>query len=267
MHRWSKYSLTTENIGIYEEIFEGLHIIDCHTHIGLDADGYKLNTTGLLKKMKESGVDISIVFALNEPGTTKDFHHSNDKIGAACKQHKDKLIPFMRLNPHHPWKHEFKLRMEQGFKGVKLHPRSQNFKIGSRKAMDIYAACSDNQLPVLIHAGMGLENIADDVFKMCKTYPKLKVILGHAAFVDMDNVIKKVGHKENVLFDTSSLRLFDLYDLIKKLDHHKIAFGSDIPYYDVDWAMQGLIDTAIMLRKRAHQIRKIMGDNVRKWFR
>lgn len=266
MHKWSSYSLTSENIGIYEEIFENLKIIDCHTHIGRDKDKHVLSADRLIKEMKKSNVNKSIAFPLNDPKSSGNFNEPNDAIFLASKVYKDKIIPFFRLNPHKPWKEEFNTRVEQGFKGIKLHPRSQRFKITSARAMRIYKAAEKKNLVILMHAGFGLEEIADDLLEITKKFPKLRLIIGHAGFVDLDNVIKKVAKMENVIFDTSTLKIFDLFELLKKVDYKKIAFGSDIPYYDIDLALQGLIDSAIIVGKTSNQIRKILGGNILRWF-
>ena len=131
MHKWSKYSLTTENIGLYEEIYENLIIWDCHTHIGVDKDGHTISTAQLVRKMDEAKVDTSIIFPLNHPGENKLFTKPNDIIHRAYKKYPKRFIPFCRLNPNARWKKEFDRCIDLGFKGVKLHPRSQDFKMTS----------------------------------------------------------------------------------------------------------------------------------------
>ena len=266
MHKWSSYSLTSENIGIYEEIFENVKIVDCHTHIGKDVDGHKMSADSLIRKMDSSNVNKAIAFPLNDKNHSINFNESNDAILLAAKVYQDRFIPFFRLDPNKKWKEEFEVRLEQGFKGIKLHPRSQNFKLTSSKVMRIYEECEKNKLAILIHTGFGLEEVAEDLLTMSKRFPKLKIIVGHAGFVDLDNVIKKLAKRENIIFDTSSLKIFDLFDLLKKVDYQKIAFGSDVPYYDIDLALEGLIDSAITVGKTAYQIKKILGGNISKWF-
>lgn len=265
MHRWSKYSITSENIGIYEEIFENVQIVDCHTHIGKDEDGHALTADRLIKLMDKSRIDKAIAFPLNDPRNNRTFTEPNDAILLAAKVYENRIVPFFRLNPNVGWKNEFKLRVEQGFRGVKLHPRSQNFGLTSKKAMDVYEECEKNNLIILTHMGFGLETVADDIKKIAKKFPKLKLILGHSAFVDIQDVIKKTSHLDNVLFDTSTVKMFDLFDLLRKVDYRKIIFGSDIPYYDIDLALEGLIDAAITVGKTANQIKKILGGNITKW--
>ncbi len=266
MHKWSSYSLTSENIGIYEEIFENVKIVDTHAHIGKDMDGHSISADRLIKSMDSANINKAIVFPLNDKNHSVNFNESNDAILLAAKVYNDRFIPFFRLNPNEKWKEEFDTRLSQEFKGIKLHPRSQDFKLTSSKVMGIYEEAEKNNLVILMHTGFGLEQVADDLVEITKKFPKLKIIVGHAGFVDLDNVIKKLGKKENIIFDTSSLKIFDLFDLLRKVDYQKIAFGSDVPYYDIDLALEGLIDSSITVGKTANQIKRILGGNISKWF-
>jgi len=264
MHKWSKYSLTSENIGIYEEIFENVKIVDCHAHVGRDKDGHSMTADKLIRLMDKANINKSIIFPLNE--LNANFTQANNNILLAHKFYKDRFIPFFRLDPNISWKDEFKLRVEQGFKGIKLHPRSQNFAVTSAKVMEVYEEAEKSGLAIMMHTGFGLENVGDDINTICKTFPKLKFIIGHSGFVDIDNVIKKAGKKDNVIFDISTIKMFDLFDLLRKVDYNKIAFGSDAPYYDIDLALECLVDAAITVDKTAYQIKKILGGNISRWF-
>ena len=267
MHRWSKYVLNSESIGLYEQIFENLVVVDAHAHIGKDKDMHRMGPEKFIKQMNTSRVDKAIVFPLNDPRDNQNFIIPNDIIYKAYKKYPERLIPFFRLNPHTHWKEETEKRISQGFKGVKLHPRSQEFGLTFSKAMKIYEKAQDENLTVLVHTGFGLGNISAQIKEITDTFPKLKLILGHSAFVDMENTIKKVGNKENVLFETSTVKIFDLFELLERVDYHKIAFGSDLPYYDIDLALEMVIDSAVILKKTPHQIKHILGLNIMKWFK
>ncbi|MBN1156226.1 amidohydrolase family protein [Candidatus Woesearchaeota archaeon] len=267
MHRFFKYSITSENIEAYEQIFENANIFDCHTHIGVDKDKHYLTAEMLVKSMKDSNVNKAVIFPFN--GLTdsySNFRKANEVILKASARHPEKFIPFFRLDPHKEWKKEFNLRVRQGFRGIKLHPRSQNFPITFSKALDIYDACQQNNLVLLIHAGFGIESAAEDLLSISRSFSDLGIIVGHSGFLDLENVITKLGGRKNIFFDTSTLRIFDLFELLKKVNYRKISFGSDIPYYDIDLALEGLVDSAIMVSKPVQQIRAILGENISRWF-
>ena len=263
---WSKYSITSENIGLYEEIFENITIIDCHAHIGVDKDGHRMTAKESIRMMDREKINKAVIFALNDPRDDRHFHVPNEEILLASRAYPGRFIPFFRINPRSDWQAELRLRASQGFRGIKLHPRSQNFGIVHRRTMAVYGAAEKSNLPVMLHTGFGLERIADDILKIITAFPNLRIILGHSAFPDLGNTISKIGKSRNVLFDTSTCRIFDLFDLMKKLDFSLIAFGSDMPYYESDVALQGVIDSAITVGLTSKQIRGILGGNAAKWF-
>lgn len=268
MHKWSKYSLTSDTIGLYEEIFEDLFIFDAHAHIGMDKDGSKMSVEALIKAMKESHVISAIIFPLNDPVHYKDFAKPNNVVLAAHKKYPKNLIPFFRLNPNFNWEDEFDRCVSLGFRGIKLHPRSQNFEIGSAEATKIYRRAEEKKLVVLMHLGIGTEEgkIADKLLTITRKFPKLRLILGHGAFVDLDNAIKKLGRTKNVLFDLSTMQIFDLFTLMSHVNEKKLVFGSDIPYYDIGISLEAVIDTALMLNKSPSQIQDMLGNNLLRLF-
>lgn len=254
-----------ENKEAYEAIFSNVVIVDAHTHIGADRDGHGINEKRFIRDMWRCGVNKAIVFPLNEPRQT-NFSKANDRILRFYGQYPDKIIPFFRINPKTDWKKEFGKRILQGFRGIKLHPRSQHFEIASREAMKIYEKAEKLRLPIMMHTGFGLGNIANDIEKIANAFPKLKLILGHSAFVDFENTIEKVRGNNNILFDTSTLRIFELMQLLNSVDYSKIVFGSDVPYYDFDLALEMVVDTAIISNKNPNHIKAILGGNISRWF-
>ncbi|MFH1978433.1 MAG: amidohydrolase family protein [Candidatus Aenigmatarchaeota archaeon] len=262
MERWAHYSPGKENAKFYERIFENVVIVDSHAHLGIDLDGYKTDVRGLIKSVKKQKIDKTIIFPFNDPKPGKAFSAPNDRIFEAYMKHPKHIIPFFRLNPKYAWKKEFDTRLRQGFYGVKLHPNAQKFKISSKHVLNICKEAEKEKLPVLMHTGLGLSKIGDSVDKLVKACPNLKLILGHAAFVDMAYTVKLLDGNPNVFFDTSTLKIFDLFQLIQTVSHKQILFGSDYPYYNQTLAMEMLIDTALILNKTPSQIKEILGKNI-----
>jgi len=172
------------------------------------------------------------------------------------------LIPFFRLNPHWKWEKEFSLRLEQNFKGIKLHPRAQHFDLTYSRVMKIYEKAEENSLAVLIHTGIGLGNIVEKMEKIAKTFPKLNIILGHSAFVDIEEAIKRLKKYNNVYFDTSTIKIFDLYDLLSAVPASRIVYGSDMPYLDMQYSVEAIIHTCIILNVSLKKMEMIFSKNL-----
>jgi uncharacterized protein len=267
MAAFAKYFIESENIGAYEQIFENVTIIDSHTHVGVDVDGHKMTAASLLKTMKSNDINKSIVFPADDPRAGKTFSFPNERILRAYRYAPDFFIPFFRLNPNYNWKQEFDKRVSQGFRGVKLHPRSQDFQIDSPKAMKLYGQMEKTNLILLIHTGFGVDTAASELAKVAKAFPKLKILVGHGGFADLDNVINALSGLDNVMFEISTMRIFDLLELLNRVPVRNIVFGSDIPYYDQTLALQVLVDAATLARKHPNQIKQMLGENVERWLK
>ena len=263
----SKYFIENENIGLYEEIFDNVHIIDSHVHIGLDREGQRLNRLSLLKQMRGNGIDKAIVFPFDDPRAGKDYNYPNERILEAFHKDPTTLVPFFRLSPKNDWKQEYERRAAQGFQGIKLHPRSQNFGMTCPEVMELYERMEKDNLITLIHAGFGLDYMADDLLKIARTFPKLRIIVGHGGFPELERVIQLLKDKDNVAFETSTMRIFDLVELISNVSYKKIFFGSDAPIYDQTLALQMLVDSAALAKQKPNQIKSMLGENVQRWLR
>ncbi|MBI2664063.1 amidohydrolase family protein [Candidatus Woesearchaeota archaeon] len=263
----SRYFIESENIGIYEQILERIDIIDAHAHVGVDRDGHKLSAAELVREMKSNDINQAIIFPQDDPAAGRTFAKPNERILRAYKFSPKKFFPFFRLDPNHDFAAEFAKRVDQGFRGIKLHPRAQNFEIASQKAMKLYEKAEKANLILLIHAGFGLDSIAESFSMVAKTFPKLRILVGHGAFPDLEDAVRLLGSRESVMFEVSTMRIFDLLELLKHLPADRIVFGSDIPYYNQTLSLQALIDSATLAGKQPHHIRKMLGENIQKWLK
>ncbi len=263
----SMYSGDGKISDAYKEILDNLFIFDAHTHVGKDKDGVSISGKKLLKEMDYYGINTGLVFALNNPDDNKVFKEANDDVFKASKDSEGRLIPFFRLNPRFKtWKEEANRCLELGFKGIKLHPRSQRFDMVGEQAREVYAFAEKNNLPVICHVGLGIDDAAEQVVKINTEFKKMRFIIGHSGYVDIFNMTKKCKNMNNILFDTSTVNVFDLFHLMSEVDTKKIAFGSDIPYWDMGLSLEMCIQTALSLKKSTTAIRDILGGNLLKWF-
>ncbi len=262
MFKWAEFFVNTGSIEVYERL-DDAKIQDAHCHLGIDQDGHRMSTKTLLKKFDDGGIQKGVIFPLNDIIKQKCFEISNDRIYKAFSEYPDRFIPFFRLDPNSPvWKEEFERRVSQGFRGVKLHPRSQKFRIDFSEAKKIYELAEMEGLPMLMHVGFGLEDNTDKLLSIIKEYPDLKIILGHSAFVDIVNVLDSVFKNKNVFFDTSVVKLYDLFFLMERMNPKRILYGSDIPYGEINFAVQSIVSVAVALGLNTNSIKDILGGNL-----
>lgn len=268
MFDWARYTVSNETVAIYDEISENLSITDAHTHIGLDKSGYKVTIKNLINELKKTEIDKCISFPLNDP-FDKTFKRPNNLIWKAYKTYPKKIIPFFRLNPHSKWKEEFDRCAKMGFRGIKLHPASQDFSLSMPQIKEICKLAENERLPLIIHTGIGMENrsLSNQLAELAKEFKQIKIILGHSCFVDLENVVKLVSKKKNFVLDTSATSVVDLIEIFEKVDYKSIIFGSDYPYYFMNLSLECAVNTAIVSRLSVEKIRKILSENIWKWIK
>ncbi|NQU98181.1 amidohydrolase family protein [Candidatus Woesearchaeota archaeon] len=254
-----KYPWNKQISKIYKLIIKDSPIVDSHVHLGLDDDGEATTPEGIIREMNKMNVTRSAIFPFSNPDREDDFHKPNQRIFDACKKYPDRFIPFFRLDPKKKWKKELELRVKQGFVGIKLHPVRQKFRIDSKDSVEIFKRAKKYNLVVLIHTGLGMSELSQQIKSLLAKVPDVKIILGHSAFVDMNKVIKAVKDKPNVYFEISAIRVFDFYNLITNISSKRILFGTDYPFYNLPLTIELLIGVALTYKKNINLIKNMLG--------
>lgn len=241
-------------------------IFDAHSHIGEDLDGRGMSASGMRERQDAAGVTRSIVFPLNDPDAAEDFSGPNDILWEAYEQFPEHFIPFFRLNPHNDYDPEFRRCVERGFVGLKLHPTSQRFDLDDPRAVRLFKRAAEADLPVIIHAGFGMRRIVEPLLPTLESTPNLRLLLGHAAFVEVLEAVRAFAPYPNVLFETSVARAAEVYTLLTNLDPSRVVFGSDIPYGDLPSTLYAVVASAKEAGISDADLRKILSSNMRRWF-
>lgn len=256
--------------GIWEwvqaQIPPGVEVFDAHAHIGVDVDGREMTAAGMRARMQAAGVARSIVFPLNDPNARDDFAAPNDVVWDAYEEYPEFFVPFFRLNPHHPYLAEFKRCVARGFKGLKLHPVSQKFELDAPPLRQLFQLAAEADLPVLIHTGFGMQRVVKPLEQALQRSPELRIILGHAAMVEVLAAARVFEEYPNVLFETSTVSAQDLYLLFESADAGRICYGSDIPYLDIPSTLHATVGAARAAGLSDMELSGVLSGNIRRWF-
>lgn len=130
--------------------------IDVHTHLGQVWGARRpLSVDELLRWMDGNGVMQAVVMPLISP-ESYDYVISTDFVLAETRPHRDRLIPFCALDPRTVELQgvEKKIAMLQkyvdaGARGFGEH--KCGLSIDDPRSMEIYHACGELKLPVLVH--------------------------------------------------------------------------------------------------------------------
>lgn len=249
----------------HRAVLEGIDVWDIHGHVGCDIDGRQMAAAQRVEQLDVLGLARSVVFPMNDPRQGFCFEHPNDLIWEAYQAFPDRLIPFFRLNPNFASRVEYERRVAQGFRGIKLHPRSQSFRIAQPEAMAIYGWAEADGLPILVHTGRGASQIVEDVKRVVDAHPALRLILGHSAAQELPHCCATCHSCDWILFEASTLERDQLRELLLRVDPSKIAYGSDVPFDDPVEDLVLMLEVAEEVGLSRPDLELILGGNLRRW--
>ena len=159
-------------------------VIDAHTHLGLDEDGRSLTPEQLLAQLDAAGARRACVFPLHDPERRPSYSVPNDRVLAWAAESDGRLVPFCRLDPAEAPLAEAERGLERGARGIKLHPRAQDFDFDGQEMDGVFALAESARVPILIHAGRGLPPLAEGLVELALRHPGAVLILAHGAICD-----------------------------------------------------------------------------------
>ena len=229
-----------------------MHLIDIHTHIYPPAvahkaaasirEFYQLNTQEmdgtaetLLKKGDEVGIDRFVILPVAvRPDRTR--HINNFILEQVAVQ--PRFIGFGTI--HAAMENiadEAQYIMDQGLKGIKMHPDTQAFAIDDPRLFSAYEQIQ-GKIPVIFHMGDARYNYSHPAQLKCvlDQFPKLQVIAAHFGGYRMYEEAYEFLYHKDCIFDVSSSMMFmkegDAERYIRIYGAERMAFGTDYPLWD-----------------------------------
>ena len=223
-------------------------IIDAHTHIHKNkndfGENYNASYENLLKQMENSKIDkclILSIFGLND----------NEYISKIVSKYSDKFMGMAGIDPKQNKKNIInnlrKIKNKYEFKGLKLHPRIQEFSITDPEIADFFQINNEHfSLPIIIdllpYSGGSDEylikdNLPLDYDGIAKKFRDTNFILAHFGGHRLWDAFSVAKSNPNIFLDISYILnyyenapiLNDLAYLIKRLGSNKVIYGSDFP--------------------------------------
>jgi predicted TIM-barrel fold metal-dependent hydrolase len=217
-----------------------LELFDAHTHLGQnDPDGMSQQPDELLSGIADSGAKGAFVFPMHEPD---GYSAANDMVLEAASTSEAGLVPFCRVNPDDGALAEAERCLDAGARGIKLHPRAEQFTLDHPVVAELVALAHERQLPVLIHAGRGIPALGAHAVELAGRFPEARLILAHAGICDLSWIWRAAPDHPNLLFDTAWWMPTDLVSLFTLVPPGQTVFASDSPYGNT------LISAAFQLR-------------------
>jgi predicted TIM-barrel fold metal-dependent hydrolase len=241
-----------------EVLFEhvpGLELFDAHTHLGQnDPDGMKQTPEELVAALQAAGARGAFAFPFHEPD---GYRKANRAVLEAAARSDGLLVPFCRVNPHDDPVREAARSLEAGARGIKLHPRAEQFTLDHPAVRSVVAMAHERSMPVLIHAGRGIPALGLHAVELAEEFPDARLILAHAGICDLSWIWRVAQDHPNLLFDTAWWMPSDMLALFSLIPPGQILFASDAPYGTTSVSPAFQLRLALRAGLSAEQIRSI----------
>jgi predicted TIM-barrel fold metal-dependent hydrolase len=236
-----------------------LALFDAHTHVGQnDPDGMKQTPEQLLGILSLAQAKGAFVFPMHEPD---GYPPANDFVLDAAAASDGTLVPFCRIDPHADAPvAEAERCLSKGARGIKLHPRAENFTLDHPQVRNLVALANERRLPMLIHAGRGIPALGLHAVELAGEFPDARLILAHAGICDLSWIWRVAADHPNLLFDTAWWMPADLQSLFSLVPPGQILFASDAPYGATPMSAAFMIRHALQVGLGPQQIRSIASE-------
>ena len=262
-----------------------MEIIDAHAHIYPEKIAKKATDTigvfydiemempagtaeRLLEEGRRAGVSRYVVHSVAT--TAHQVRSINEFIRREMVAHPE-FIGFITLHQdltEDEVRAEVDWAVENGFRGIKLHPDFQKFNIDDEVAQKFYRAAS-GRLPILFHVGDDRYDYSkpERLVRMARRYPELTFIAAHfGGYRCWDDAPLYAG-LPNVYFDTCSSLPFispeRARQIIDMLGAERFFFATDFPMWDAVGEMERFNEIPMTSQERemilSGNIKRLLG--------
>ena len=229
-----------------------MKIIDIHTHIYPDAiarkatdsirDFYQLDGGGMdgsVQMLRSRGAEagISHFVVLPVSNSPKRVRHINEFLLEQSRLHED-FTGFGTLHAEMDGLlEETDWILQNGLKGIKMHPDSQQFCIDDERLFPVYDLLQD-KIPVMLHMGDPRYPYSHParLRRVLDLFPRLQVIAAHFGGYRLFHTAWELLRDTDCIFDTSSALMFmergEAEKYINSYGAERMAYGTDYPLWD-----------------------------------
>jgi len=239
----------------------GLSLFDSHTHLGdRDPDGSHLSQEGLLEALDLADAR-AVTFPLMDPAGYSD---ANTAVIAAAAASEGRLVAFCRVDPREDSAAELERCFAAGARGVKLHPRAEDFDLRHPGVRTVMAAAAERCAPVVVHSGLGIPSLGRDALRLAEQFPRAPLILAHVAEPDLAWIWRELEGHPSLFIDTAWWNPADHIALFSYAPPGHILFGSDTPYGTTIAAAVVALATALGTGLSPAQAEAVCGGQLRR---
>jgi len=267
------------------DLADSCSIIDMHGHWGEFPGAYlpAADEARMLAAMDRGGVR-SIVCSSHE-ALIGDFERGNRAMQQAIERYPGRILGYWAVNPHHDasWKRApTDLDAANGFIGFKFLPDYHAYPADGPNYAPALTHADANRLCVMIHTwGGSAYNSPRHVERLAREYPNARLIMGHAGYGDWGSSARLASDFPNVYLDLTAVYAAHDFSvlpagsgtpsalgsclhvngviefLVERAGSDKILFGTDLPWYDPQYAAGAVLFADLSPSDR----RRVFHDN------
>ena len=200
------------------------------------------NATATLENMRRSMDDAGVVKSACMPIPP---YVTFDDLRQAQKKD-DGIVPFTGVDytKEYDVASDLENDVEEGAKGMKLHPIIQRAPLDMEKTMAAVEAFAPFNLPVLFHCGISSYYVGSEqrekedadlggieyAQKLVAGFPNVTFIAAHAGLYEYRKVMDLLGGYKNVMVDTSFQCPGHVRELVRVFGPDRVLYASDWPF-------------------------------------
>ena len=167
---------------------------------------------------------------------------------------------------------------DQGLRGVKLHCHVQNFSPDDADLEQVYTACIERDLPLVMHAGREpaspeyprhphLLCAASRVEEVLRSFPRLRLCVPHLGIDEIVGYTKLMQKYDNLWLDTTMAvaEYFPVDEPHRPIEvrPERVMYGTDFPNLPYAWDREVRILAA---RHNDERLAAVLGETARQFF-
>jgi predicted TIM-barrel fold metal-dependent hydrolase len=232
-----------------------------------------------LHQLDAAGIDQAVVLPVDCTSAHGAVVGTNEQI-AGLAARSDRLIGFASVDPNAPGAAKLLERSvrDMGLRGLSLDPGLQGFDVAGPAAAEVFAACTELDIPVSVQCGLNWAPQALAVSPLAlepvlSRHPGLRLVIQHFAWPWVAEALMLAVKYPNVTLDTAILFAGTPQASVRQvlaeqvgvhvLDgalFNQVVFGSDYPRVDPKRVMWGI--DALDLKPATRE--KILSGNARR---
>jgi len=248
-------------------------VIDAHVHI--TENGKWFNTTHdasvnhLMRSLDQSSIDKAVVLPI-APIISNEF------VAEICNEYPDKLIGFASVDPLDK---NAVIELETGIvdlklKGLKLHPKIQNFRMDYQNVIPIIKKAADLKIPILIDGwirpiDVDHQNMLNSIYKIAREIPRVNIVLAHLGGFNFKDIIR-IADQDNIYFDLSFVLNYfgektlheKIVPILTELGASRLIYGSDHPEINMPSYYNFTMDLLKNIGFNSENINDIFNENI-----